>query len=48
MYDIVGSLPLELVIYIVEHLNPEDMVRNQRVGIFPYAVGKLELSFDCA
>lgn len=31
MYDIVGSLPLELLIYVVEHLDPRDIVRSQRV-----------------
>lgn len=33
MYDIVGSLPLELLINVVEHLDPEDIARNQRVRI---------------
>ncbi|KAL1995645.1 hypothetical protein VTN49DRAFT_1832 [Thermomyces lanuginosus] len=32
MYDIVGSLPLELLINVVEHLDPEDIARNQRVS----------------
>lgn len=31
--DIVGSLPLELVLQIVEYLDPADIVRSQRVGI---------------
>lgn len=31
MYDIVGSLPLELLIYVAEYLSLEDIVRNQRV-----------------
>lgn len=30
-YDIVGFLPLELLIYVVEHLNLEDVLRSQRV-----------------
>ncbi|KAL1995421.1 hypothetical protein VTN49DRAFT_1608 [Thermomyces lanuginosus] len=32
MYDIVGSLPLELLIYVAEYLSLEDIVRNQRVS----------------
>lgn len=31
MYDIVGSLPLELLIHVVEFLDLEDVVRNQGV-----------------
>lgn len=31
MYDIVGSLPLELLIYVVEYLDLKDIVRSQRV-----------------
>lgn len=30
-YDIVGSLPLELVIHVVEYLDEVDIVRSQRV-----------------
>lgn len=30
-YDIIGSLPLELVIYIAEHLDLEDIVRSKSV-----------------
>lgn len=30
-YDVVGSLPLELVLQIVKYLNPEDIVRSRRV-----------------
>lgn len=30
-YDIVGSLPLELVIQVVRSLDEADIVRNQRV-----------------
>ena len=32
-YDIVGSLPHELLLCVVEHLDLEDIVRNQRVTI---------------
>mgnify|MGYP001357074407 CR=1 FL=1 len=32
-YDIVGSLPLELVIQIVYHLDEADIVRSQRVRL---------------
>ncbi|KAL1973996.1 hypothetical protein VTN31DRAFT_5556 [Thermomyces dupontii] len=31
-YDIVGSLPLELVIHVVEYLDEVDIVRSQRVS----------------
>lgn len=30
-YDIVGSLPLELLVQIVGYLDLKDIVRNQRV-----------------
>lgn len=30
-YDIVGSLPLELVIQVVKYLNHKDVIRAQRV-----------------
>lgn len=30
-YDIVGSLPLELVVQVAEYLHEADIVRNQRV-----------------
>ena len=30
-HDIVGSLPLELVVQVIEHLDMADVVRNQRV-----------------
>lgn len=32
-YDIVGSLPLELVLDIAEYLEPADIVRYQKVRI---------------
>lgn len=32
-YDIVGSLPLELLINVVERLDVADIVRSQRVRI---------------
>lgn len=32
-YDIVGSLPPELVLQIVKYLDADDVVRNQRVRI---------------
>ena len=32
-YDIVGSLPFEIVLEIVKYLDPDDIVRNQRVRI---------------
>ena len=32
-YDIVGSLPLELVLTIAEYLEPADIVRYQKVRI---------------
>ncbi|KAL1993228.1 hypothetical protein VTN49DRAFT_3177 [Thermomyces lanuginosus] len=31
-YDIVGSLPFEIVLEIVKYLDPNDIVRNQRVS----------------
>ncbi|KAL1995420.1 hypothetical protein VTN49DRAFT_1607 [Thermomyces lanuginosus] len=31
-YDIVGSLPLELLLYVMKHLDLEDIVQNQRVS----------------
>lgn len=30
-YDIVGSLPLEIVLLIVKYLNPTDVIRNRMV-----------------
>lgn len=35
-YDIVSSLPLELLLEIVEYLEPADIVRSRRVRIFPF------------
>jgi len=39
-YDIVGSLPLELLVQVVEYLDLEDIVRSQRVRIAQFVVEK--------
>lgn len=31
MYDIVGALPPELLIYVVQYLDLKDIIRSQRV-----------------
>lgn len=43
-YDIVGSLPLELLLEVVEYLEPADIVRSQKVGnsLFSMFNGHLE------
>lgn len=47
-YDIVGSLPLELLVQIVEYLDLEDIVRSQRVSIAQVKTRKLVLYTDRA
>lgn len=47
-YDIVGSLPLELLVQIVEYLDLEDIVRSQRVSIAQVKTRKLVLHTDRA
>lgn len=39
MYDIVGSLPLELLVHVAEYLDLEDIVCSQRVHISPIMIG---------
>lgn len=34
-HDIIGSLPLELVIHVVDYLDHIDIIRNQRVWNSP-------------
>lgn len=34
-HDIVGSLPLELVVHVVEYLDQADIIRSQRVRYCP-------------
>lgn len=32
-FDVVGSLPIEILLQILKYLDPADIVRNQRVRI---------------
>lgn len=44
-YDIVGSLPLELVLVIAKDLDPVDIVRGQRVRIAHSLMFKVPISY---
>lgn len=35
--DIIGSLPFEILLQIVEYLDPADIIQSQRVRNFPCA-----------